>query len=208
MQNRRGVVPPTTANASLVIRTVGCSMVTTWVHWPAKQRRNLAGREIKLDEKGCFIFSVAASYPLIEFKTSKTSQTKHRPDGVPFSVLLDDVDAKMEQVKKGERPAVPRWALRTRDMADIAISKKATAESDDTLAVAAVAPCFVCLGEAPPPNRCAMCTTTAHESCISEMANESKDDRSSHEGSSFTDNLTARQKTKNVIFFCKKKIEI
>ena len=145
MQNRRGVVPPTTANASLVIRTVGCSMVTTWVHWPAKQRRNLAGREIKLDEKGCFIFSVAAAYPLIEFKTSTTSQTKHRPDGVPFSVLLDDVDAKMEQVKKGERPAVPRWALRTRDMADIAISKKATAGSDDTLAVAAVAPCFVCL---------------------------------------------------------------
>jgi hypothetical protein len=146
------------SNASLLLRDVKGTLVTSFIHWPVtvKLKPGLIGREVLVDD-GKLCFSVPALFPAISFKS------KHDPLGQPYVIVLADAGVRMEQVKKADRPAVPAASLRLREMYDVAISRNTVgAEVSDPHVV----PCFLCEGLAEPLAQCPVCLCTAHGSCL------------------------------------------
>ena len=90
-------------------------------------------------------------------------------------VILADVGARMEQVRKGERADVPLQSLRLKVMYEQMLSRLASraSSSDDipegSMCSSGVSPCFVCGGRREPLVSCAMCLLCAHPSCTGKV---------------------------------------
>ena len=168
-------VPPASGNASLLVREAGTSLVTSFIHWPtpsgkAKPLLPRTGRVVNTED-GKLVAIVPATSPLINFKS------KVCPDGEAFYVLLADIGVKMRMVPKKDRPDIPAVAIRLRQMADVAISRKRDPATDGPgsprssagvapdLMRCATSPCHVCGLDDSEVCMCALCLCSQHDVC-------------------------------------------
>ena len=169
--DRPGPVPPPSQNTSLLLFPAGDALVVSFIHWVRGDLKKgaVVGRQVLTDEDGKLVFSVGAAFPRIEFRS------KRYPDGRRFTVIVDDTGVPMQQVRRPERPVMLPAVLRMREMCEIALSRKATLDSDCAaedghkpmlLHASGVSPCFICEKSTMPLVTCAVCTQTSHGDCI------------------------------------------